>query len=189
MVQEEKDIFDEDIVIMADHSSSGIWIKSNEYVAGGGMVDYGEFGLPSSLKREFKHWAYNYEGMWNRDYLRLDEERLPKFNVWGLSLATRFKDYTGIKKVWYCPVEGNDKMVKESLKLHCVVVGKFSNIVLGVSLISNIVPIGVDHTCYYPVAGDITKVGTKFCPKKAKECNGFRAYINDPEGRYIEVDE
>lgn len=76
--------------VMADYSSSGIWVMESMLGFRHGMVDYGSLGLPEDLANRFKRWINIHDNNLSDKGLNLED-----FDKMGLQLAKDLKKFLG----------------------------------------------------------------------------------------------
>lgn len=76
--------------VMADYSSSGIWVMEPVLGFRHGMIDCRSLGLPEELSNRFKDWIEMYDNNLNEKDLKLEE-----FDRIGLQLAKDLKKFLG----------------------------------------------------------------------------------------------
>lgn len=174
------------VVVMADFSSSGLWLPNKEYIAGGGMIDTTITRLPWQIIKELDDWIFAFEAMWANQYFKVIKKRVLKFNAWGKIIAGKIKEfYKNSAEVWYCYQEEdcssyNIEDIEYIKNKFCVVTRKSDNVTLGCFLVKAVEVIGIEQNLYYPVVGTMPEIGTKFIPIKSKKFTGCFEWV--PEG-------
>lgn len=149
-----------DVLVMADFSSSGLWILTERHIAAGGMIDYEDLSISKALEKEFESWIYAYEGLWYNNYSSLKLDRLDKFNFWGRTLAIKLFEEIPEINVWYLPQK--DLISRE--KYHTTIITDKYNTVLAVSDFEEIEIIDKEVKRYGPILGKLPHIGDKFFP-------------------------
>ncbi len=77
--------------VMAEYSSSGIWVIGQQGVFRHGMISHSSLRLPKPLADRFDHWISYYDKvLFDPDNFDVDW-----FNADGLALATELKAFLG----------------------------------------------------------------------------------------------